>query len=118
MLTDSELDRIRQDAESLLTDTGHVLTVATVPDGAGGQDETYTPGPELACRIAPLSARGDRGLVGEQIDERSTHVATFPSDTTIRSVDRIRVNGTDYAVIALREYGSLAFVRRVEVKEI
>lgn len=100
----------------MLLDKGRVLVHSKVSDGAGGWEETYTPGEELDCRIAPIGQGRTAGTAGSRISEDSTHIAAFPAGTVIRTVDRVEVDGTVYAVTALREYGALEFTRRVEVR--
>lgn len=116
--TQAEIDQIRADAKTMLPNTGRVLAHTSTPDGSGGQTESYTPGSELPCAIAPIRQGGASRVTGEQLDEASTHITTWPHDTVIRDRDRVRINGVDYAVTARRERGALTFTRRVEVKEV
>ena len=100
----------------MLPDEGRVLVYERASDGAGGFDETYTPGSELPCRIAPIGSSGQSSGAGSRINEASTHVVTFPAETEVRVVDRVEVAGVVYSVTALREFGALNFTKRVEVK--
>lgn len=116
MIDTSEIEQIRSDVEDLLPDTGRVLVHSPKSDGAGGQEETYTPGAELPCAIAPVGQGRGLSTAGDRINEASTHIATFPAATAIRSVDRVEVDGTVYAVTTLRERGAMSMTKRVEVK--
>lgn len=100
----------------MLPDKGRVLVYSRVSDGAGGHEETYTSGPELSCRIAPIGRSGQSGSAGSRISEASTHVVTFPAETAVRTVDRVEVDAVTYSVTALRNFGRLNFTTRVEVK--
>lgn len=112
-----EMADIRTDAEEQLLDTGRILRYSKESDGAGGQDETWTPGPELPCSIAPIGRTGGAASSpGARLNEASTHVTTWPLATEVSAADRCEVDGVVYSITALREFGALNATRRVEVK--
>lgn len=112
-----EMEAIRSDAEEQLLDTGRILRYSKVSDGAGGQDETYTPGPETPCSIAPMGKRAGSGTsAGDRLNETTTHMTSWPMATEVSTDDRCEVNGVVYSITALREFGALNATRRVEVK--
>lgn len=115
-LSDADLERLRADAAELLRDNGRLLTHSRESDGAGGWEDTYTPGPELPCSIAPYRAGGG-STAGDRLSEASTHVVTFPHETEVSSSDQVEVNGVVYVVTAVRRYGAMSVNRRVEVRE-
>lgn len=118
MIPQAEIDQIRADAKALLLDTGRVLAHTVASDDGGGQTESYVAGDSLPCAIAPVGDRGQGGLAGDQVDERTTHITTWPHDTAIRAVDRVEVNGRTYSVTRIPERGALTFTRRVEIREV
>lgn len=116
MIEQAEIDGIRDDAETLLRDTGRVRVHSTTSEG-GSTVDTYTPGPNLPCAIAPVGTSGSRVAIGgDRLDEASTHVVTFPAPTQVKLSDQVEVNGTIYAVTALRNFGAMSMTRRVEVR--
>jgi hypothetical protein len=100
----------------MLPDTGRVLVHERVDAGGGGTKDVYEPGPELPCRLAPISSATGASEAGAKIHEDATHVVTFPATTVIKADDRAEVAGTVYIVLGVREYGSLTFSRRAQVK--
>lgn len=115
-VSDAEMASIQADALELLRDTGRILTYGSKSDGAGGEDEDYTPGDELPCAIAPMGRVGRSQTAGDRISEASTHVATWPADAAIDARDRVEIGGVVYAITGLRQFGAMSATRRVEVK--
>jgi hypothetical protein len=115
-ISDVEMAEIRADALERLRDTGRILTYSSKSDGAGGEEETHTPGEPLPCAIAPMGRVGKSQTAGSRISEASTHVATWPADAAIDARDRVEIGGVIYAITGLRQFGAMAATRRVEVK--
>lgn len=115
-LTAAEVAEMRADAEAQLLNTGRILRYSKVSDGAGGWKESYVPGPELPCAIAPIGRTGSSSTTGDRLNEASTHVVTVPAATEVSAPDRCEVEGVVYSITALREFGALNVTRRVEVK--
>jgi hypothetical protein len=116
-ISPEEVAAIQTDAVAQLLDTGRILRYSKESDGAGGQDETWTPGPELSCSIAPIGRTGGAaGTPGARLNEASTHITAWPAGTEVSAADRAEVNGVTYSITALREFGALNATRRVEVK--
>ena len=115
-ISDAEMVGIQADALELLRDTGRILAYCAKSDGAGGEEEAYTPGEELPCAIAPMGRVGKSQTAGGRISEASTHVATWPADAAIDARDRVEIGGIVYAITGLRQFGAMAATRRVEVK--
>jgi hypothetical protein len=114
-----EMAEIQTDAEEQLLSTGRILYYSKEFDGAGGQEETYTPGPELPCSIAPVGRTGGAASSpGARLNESSTHVTGWPAGTEVSASDQCEVAGVVYSITALREFGALNATRRVEVKSL
>lgn len=116
MIDEDEIAAIRRESEEQLPNAGRVLKHERVSVGGGGTKDVYAPGPELPCRIAPISSAAGSSVAGEQIHEDATHVVTFPATTVIKTDDRAEVEGVVYIILGVREYGSLTFSRRAQVK--
>jgi hypothetical protein len=65
-----------------LSDTGYILSLTTTSDSGGGASTVWAPSGTVSCRVDPLSGGGSR-ITGGAIDERSTHMVTAPSDTSV-----------------------------------
>lgn len=116
MLDPLELAAAQQDATALLTGIATVLNPVLLPDGGGGQVESYEPGPVVAARIAPAGRIDVEGVKGGRVDERTTHIVTVPAGTPVAGSDRILMDGTTFEVTAVRTRSD-ELLRRVEVKE-
>ena len=117
-IPDGELDRIRSDALSLLSATGRVWHRTTEVTDGGGTTDSWTPGANLPCRIAPIGGGEDGTRPGDRISDRTTHVVTLPAYTTIAETAQVEVGGAGlYEVTAVRERTFDELVRRVEVVE-
>lgn len=115
-LTEAEIAEMRTDAEEQLLSTGRILRYSKASDGAGGWKESYAPGPEINCAIAPIGRATNAGGAGNRISEATTHVVTWPAATEVSAKDRCEVDGVTYSITALREFGALNVTRRTEVK--
>lgn len=86
-----------------LSDTAYILSLSTVSDGGGGGSATWGTAGTASCRIDPLGSNSR--ITGGAIDERSTHLVTTPSDTTIDARDRISITGRGtFEVTAVRAH--------------
>lgn len=84
-----------------LSDTGVVLSSIVVSDSGGGGSATWSPSGTVSCRVDPLGSNSR--ITGGAIDERSTHLVTAPSDTTIDVANRIAITGRGtFEVTAVR----------------
>jgi hypothetical protein len=86
-----------------LSDTGYILSLTTTSDSGGGASTVWAPSGTVSCRVDPLSGGGSR-ITGGAIDERSTHMVTAPSDTSVDVRNRISISGRGtFEVTAVRE---------------
>jgi hypothetical protein len=74
-------------------DMGWSLRGTVVDDLGGGGTTTYVSGGTIPCRIDPLSGAGDERVVGDRLDDRSTHRVTTIAGADIRATDRFEVAG-------------------------
>lgn len=85
-----------------LSELGQRGTATFTSDTGGGGTAAWAYGGTVPCRVDPLSASG--GVIGERIDERSTHLVTVPSGSTISTSDRFLIAGRGtFEVTATRE---------------
>lgn len=100
-LNGGSVSQLRGLAWTALTDVGHIGTRTIVSDGGGGGTATWGYGSAIPCRVDWLKSH--EGVVGERIDDRSTHLITAPPNTPVESASRFLVDGVDtFEVTALR----------------
>lgn len=92
MLTDAELDALRDTQADALPQTVTVQRRSLANDGAGGVTETWTGGSSLACRIAAPDARTLElaARLGEVVDA----VITFAAQANVQAGDRVYTSGS------------------------
>jgi hypothetical protein len=100
------------------SDTATIQRRSMASDSGGGGTLTYTSAGTVPCRVYPVTLRGKGGLVGGQVNERSTHFCEMPLGGTVFTSDRILIanRGTFEVTINLDE--TSAFSTRVEVIQI
>jgi hypothetical protein len=86
-----------------LTDTATIIAGTVASDSGGGVTSTWAPTGTVDCRIDPLSGANSR-ITGGAIDERSTHVVTVPTGSTVSVTNRVAIaNRGTYEVTAVRD---------------
>lgn len=76
-----------------LSETGNVLTLTSTSDSGGGATQSWAAGTAIPCRIDPVTDRGYGRLTGGRVDERTTHIITVPSGTSLDARDRFAITG-------------------------
>jgi hypothetical protein len=95
-------DRLRGLQFLSLSELGYPRALTSTSDSGGGATQTWTNGGTLACRIDPLT--NNSRVTGGAIDERSTHVVTVPSGSTVPSSGQFTIlNRGTYEVTATRD---------------
>ncbi len=95
-LTAAELDDMRATIETLLPDTCVIKTLTTVPNGMGGQTETWAPSGTANCRLDRRS--GNERLAGGAIRAYSEWVLTVPYNTALTTGNQVEHSGITYNV--------------------
>jgi len=101
-ITPGELTHARAAATATLTGTAVIHAQTSTSDGAGGSTEGFTPGPPVACRIAPVGGGETSAAPGGRVDDRTTHIITLPAGTTLTAKDRAVISGLTYEITAVR----------------
>lgn len=102
-----------------LSEVGSVGVATSVSDGGGGVTQTWAYGDTFGegtlgegmfagltvpCRVDPINARVDEGLVAGRLDARSTHLITVPAGTAVSTNDRFAVSSRGiFEVTAVRD---------------
>lgn len=110
-------DRLRGLEWLALSDLGTVLSRTFSDDGGGGGTQTWgTTAGSVPCMTEPLASTS--GLLAGRIDERSTHLVTFPAGTVVETDDRLVIAGRGtFEVTAVRRQ-TAEWVREFEVVEV
>lgn len=90
-LNDRPPTRLRGLLWLALTDVGQVATRTSTSDAGGGATETWVSGPDIPCRVDPLTSSETE--VADRLSDRSTHLITTPPDTVVTSNDRFVITG-------------------------
>lgn len=115
MLTDAELDAMRDTAAQALPGTAIIQSQSVTDDSGGGGSVSWTAAGTVACRVAPMS--GNEREIADRIAEDAKWVITLPAETAITTKQRIVAGGGTFNVLAVRAPRSYEITRRVEVGE-
>lgn len=87
-----------------LSDLGKVGSLTATSDAGGGATMTWAFGPDIPCRIDPVSSSGeDETIVATRLSDRSQYVITVPAGTTVTTNNRFAVTGRGtFEVTAVR----------------
>lgn len=117
MLSDSDVEAMRDEIGLTLTDTATIKRATRTSDGAGGFIETWADAATVPCRLI-VGIRGERSE-----GQRERHIAdrvsvggmaeiVLPCGTDVRMTDRLAIGGVEYEVVVIQA-GTLELARRV-----
>lgn len=116
-LETSMLASMREAIRSLLPDLCDILTVSRIPDGMGGEVETWvTTGSRIPFRLDMSS--GSEMTSGGALQPVTRYKGSLPYDAEISPSDRISHNGHIYAVTSINDDQSWSAVVRVDLERI
>lgn len=111
-----ELQWLRDDIETLLPDTCHILSATRTSNGMGGWSETWgTADPFIPCRLDTV--RGKIQVAGGALQTYTSLMLTIPADTEISAFNRVSHGESTYKVKTVTA-GSWMGCLRVEVEKI
>lgn len=86
-----------------LSDVGHIISTAGTTDSGGGfSGGSIAAGSAFPCRIDPLG--GGETTIASRVDERTTHIATVPSEVSVEAIKQIAIdNRGTFEITAVRE---------------
>jgi hypothetical protein len=101
-----------------LSDIGYPVSGTVTSDSGGGGTTTWAAGTVgIPCRIDPVNATASR-LTGGAIDERSTHVVTVPSGTSVSALNRFAIAGRGTFEVTATHVQTGELARQFEVIEV
>lgn len=119
MLTDREVADMRDTLEQTFPDECTIRRSQVVPDGQGGETETWSDLATVPCRLSPQSQRqSDEVEEGDRITALTYRVVTVAHDTDVTAADRLVINGETLEVQGLRAPRSWELSRRIECRRV
>jgi SPP1 family predicted phage head-tail adaptor len=116
-LSTSELAQIRADVLTLLPDTGYLLSLSFVSDGAGGLTETWGTAGTVSYRLDPIRQR--ESVAGAALTSFNMYQLTLPHNTTVTVDQRFRAaDSTEYTIQGVDGSKSWAASVRCKVEKI
>lgn len=101
-----------------LTDLAQIFRNEPEDDGGGDTKEVWVPlGEPVPARIDSVGRRGQAQVMGEQINEGTSHIVTLEPETDVKSDDRIEIDGAMWLITGEEFFTDEATVR-VQVKEL
>lgn len=107
MLSATDLATARATVTASMTDTAQVLRATSVPDGEGGQTETWTVVATVPCRVAAADITPMERDLATQVLPRTLWRISLPAQTQVTSQDRLAIGTWVYdilGVLAPRSY--------------
>lgn len=105
MLSDSDLQYMRDTVEQLFPDTCYILSVTSTSDGQGGYTDTWGTAGTALCRIDAASSKS--GFIGQfdtitagAIQESTKWMVSLPYDTTVTLNNKLSINSYEYSIVA------------------
>lgn len=117
MLSDAQLERMRNVANDSLPGTAIIRAGTLASDGGGGYSETFSNSGTVACRVAPI-LRGDEGQVGGRISSDADWIVTLPAQTSVETDDQLLIDGDTHTVVAVKSPRSFETTCRVETRRL
>ncbi len=99
MLSNTELERMRETADQAMPDVAVVQRVAFASDGMGGLTQTWSTAATTVCRVDPPGRNPLVSTLGERIANRQVFVVSLPEGTDVLDGDRIIVGSATYEVL-------------------
>ena len=101
-----------------LNDVAVIQSRTSTGDTGGDAGVAWNAKGTAVCRVYPVTMRGKGGLVGERLNERSTHFCALPLGTDVTPSDRIVIAGRGTFEVTLALDTTSPFTTRVEVIQI
>src|SRR5262249_59535373 len=121
LLSQRQLNRLRDIGKRALPDTAIILRRTLVDDGNGGQESTYASVGTAACRISFAGSKSEPALKdrqqGGRITPQQEWIVTLAHDANVLETDRLQINGETYEIISSMRRRSWEITKRFLVKQ-
>jgi hypothetical protein len=121
MLTEGQVQRMRDTAIASMPDTVTIHRLERVYDGGGGYNNEYVVGETYPCTIGlPMGGESDeRNQTRTIVVDEHTHTIRLPAKTEVKTTDRLEgSDGNMYEVNAVLTRGEWEIARDVKVTEL
>lgn len=115
MLTQAELDAMRQLQQSAMPDTATVQRATTSTNDIGEALQTWANVGTYNCRVARTGVRPQETEASGALAVEDEWVITFPHDADVQEGDRVVVGGSTFDVRAVENARSWLTALRVRV---
>jgi hypothetical protein len=113
MLSDSELDALRTQLETLTMPQSVAISRATETVSAAGDPvKVWATASTVSGRVDPYKRGAGDYIVGDQEQGNAFYQLTIEHDASLLDGDRVIVSGTTYEVLQLHTGNALAAVKR------
>lgn len=117
MLTDDQLDAMRETLEDSLPETASIVRLTTTATETGGASEAWTSiATGIAARISPEG--GGEGVVADKLTSSRGWIVTLPHGTDVAQADRIVIGSRTFEVSHLKSARSYQVSVRVRCTEV
>ena len=115
MLSDGDLEYIRESVEQLMPDRCYILTATETRNASGGVLQTWgTATTATACRFDPI--RGTEQTAAGAVTAFYGYTVTIPHDTTVTAKNRIAWGGATFSILSVDSSKSWAGSLRLRVE--
>lgn len=115
MLTNAELQYMRESIEQLMPDTCTIINPVNTPNDEGGLIQTWgTVAANVPCRLDMKSS--SEPAIGGAVQIFTGYMLSIPYDQTIDEVDNVVINSIQYAVTSINSEQSWRAVKRVTLE--
>lgn len=111
LMTARETAALAADVATVQPDSAAVRRASAASDGMGGTTRTWTTVATATCRITPLDQTEAEQVLGDDTRDKQVYRVSLPYGTALTVADRLLINGTTYAVEAVRTNRSLEVER-------
>ena len=118
MLDSNELTAMRDELELALIDPCSIARRTLTADGQGGSTESWAVAGTCLARVSPSATQFAQGARGDRLSSDGEWIVTTPTDTDVRSADRLDILSTTYEVVGVKAPRSWELTRRVICKVI
>jgi hypothetical protein len=121
MLSSDDLAYMREAIEDLLPDTCEILQVTQTADGYGGVTQTWgtaAAGTAVPCRLDMVTSRVNESVAGASVRAYQETVLSMPYNIVVSTTNRIKHEGTTYAVQSVNTGQSWIAVKRLTLERV
>ena len=118
LLTDADLNYLRDTIEEMFPDVCTILSEARTPDGQGGQTPTWgTVATNVPCRFDEIMAVSNALVpAGNGLREAHRYALSLAHDVTLGIHDRVEIGSATYNVVSVNENVSWQAVTRAALE--